>query len=78
MKSNPKPGSHVLVRATRLGDGKLLVAPGAYIEADGVDIVVDDVPGGIPDRPSPMLMMFFRSERERSQFADDYGAAGTG
>lgn len=64
-----KPGADMLIRATVLDDGRLLVSPGAVIEPYAVDIL-GEIERGQGLGEAAMLMMYFGSEQERQRFAD--------
>jgi hypothetical protein len=70
-----KPGSDMLIRATVMDDGRLMVSPGAVIDARAVD-VLGEIERGKGLGEAAMLMMYFRCEQDRQRFADGLGYTG--
>lgn len=68
------PGCQVLVRGTLSADGRFVtVAPGAEMASQSVEIVTD-LPVFDGDAQPFGLMLFFATEHEREQFAEDFSS----
>lgn len=65
-------GTSVLVRAKVLADGKVLVAPGACVSAECLDIVARDVSDG----KLHVMVGYFRNADDLRSFAEAVPTAG--